>query len=212
MNTLIPGLLLTAFLSCGQTTSHRQAGQHNASIAKDSCDNPDAPIGCSFVNMSASLSNTISIGSKNEPGERLTISGTMYKADGKTAYPNIILYAYHTDSKGYYAKNGTETAAQKWHGRLHGWCKTGSDGRYTIETTRPARYPGNTIPAHIHAAIKKDDGKMYWISDFVFSDDDLIDERYRSAMTNKIGGTGVVSIARNAENTWTGQRDIILTQ
>ena len=57
----------------------------------------------------------MTIAGKNEPGEKLIISGTIYKADGKSPYPNITIYAYHTDSKGYYSKNGTETGVQKWH-------------------------------------------------------------------------------------------------
>jgi protocatechuate 3,4-dioxygenase beta subunit len=152
----------------------------------------------------------MTIADQKETGEKLMISGTIFKAYGKTPFPDIILYAYHTDSKGYYSKSGNETGVQKWHGHFHGWCKTDSNGYYEIHTIRPARYPDNTMPAHIHAAIKTDSGKMFYITDFVFKDDSLVNEKYLSSLVN-IGGTGVVDIKKTTENTWTGKRDIILT-
>lgn len=212
MNSLFFKLCFLAFLSCGQTTSQRQISLDNTQSLKDTCDDPDAPISCSFVNMPPSLSNTIIIAGKDELGEKLILSGTVFKADGKSPYPNIIIYAYHTDHKGYYSKNGTETGAQKWHGHLHGWCRTDSNGRYKMQTIRPARYPDNSMPAHIHAAIKKENGQMYWISDFVFKDDDLVNEQYLSGIAGMVGGTGVVDISKDADSTWTGKRNIVLTQ
>jgi protocatechuate 3,4-dioxygenase beta subunit len=210
MNTSILGLLVLAFLSCRQTKSQRQNNLHNTQLPADTCDNPDADISCYFVNTPTALSNVMTIPGQNEHGEKLVITGTIFKEDGKTPYPNIILYAYHTDSEGYYSKKGTETGVQKWHGRLHGWCMTDSNGYYEIRTIRPARYPDNSMPAHIHAAIKTDSGQMLWITDYVFKDDSLADDKYLSSLTN-VGGTGVVDIKKTAENIWTGIRDIVLT-
>lgn len=210
MNTPVFGLLVLTFLSCGETTSQRPDNQHNSQQQADSCDNPDADINCCFVNMPALLSNVMTITGESEPGEKLVISGTVFKADGKTPYPDVIIYAFHTDSEGYYSKKGTETGVQKWHGRLHGWCKTDSQGYYEIRTIRPARYPDNSMPAHIHAVIKTGTGQMLWITDYVFNDDNLVDEKYLSSLTN-VGGTGVVDIKKFSENIWTGKRDIVLT-
>jgi protocatechuate 3,4-dioxygenase beta subunit len=211
MNTAIIGLLVLTFTSCRQTDSKRQDGQSFIQQQTDTCDSPDAHISCSFASMPTTLTSTMTIVTMSEPDEKLIISGTIYKADGKTPYPNIILYAYHTDSKGYYSKNGNETGVQKWHGRLYGWCKTDKNGYYEIHTIRPARYPDNSMPAHIHAAIKKENGQMYWITDYVFKDDNLVTEKYLSSLSN-VGGTGVVDIHKIAKNNWTGKRDITLTQ
>lgn len=212
MNISMIGFLFLTAISCAQKSSQRHLNEANTQIVKDSCDNPDAPISCSFVNMPHSLTSNLIIAGKDEPGEALIISGTVYQKDGKTPYPNVIMYAYHTDSKGYYSKTGTETGAQKWHGHLHGWCKTDSNGNYKIITIRPARYPENSMPAHIHAVIKKENGTMYWISDFVFKDDDLVDKKYLSSITTMVGGTGVVDVRKNEQNKWVGTRDIVLTQ
>ena len=210
-NMIFFGLLSLTFLSCGQTTSQRQVNQNNNHLQIDSCNNPDADISCCFINMPSSLTSIMAITQRDEPGDKLIISGTIFKSDGKTPYPNVILYAYHTDSKGYYSKNGTETGVQKWHGRLHGWCRTDNNGYYEIRTIRPARYPDNSMPAHIHAAIQKDNGQLLWITDYVFKDDSLVDEKYLSLLTN-VGGTGVVDINKISENIWAGKRDIILRQ
>ncbi|HVG14427.1 MAG TPA: hypothetical protein VM935_05680 [Chitinophagaceae bacterium] len=212
MNASIPGLLLLTILSCGQTSSLKEVNTVSTQSLKDTCDDPDAPISCSFVNMPASLSNTLTIAAKNEPGDELIISGNVFKEDGKSPYPGVIIYAYQTDSKGLYSKKGTETGAQKWHGHLHGWCKTDSNGYYKIQTIRPARYPDNSMPAHIHAAINKEDGNMYWISDFVFKDDGLVNGKYLSTIAGMVGGTGVVDVYKNSENKWMGKRDIVLTK
>lgn len=203
------GILVLAFLSCGQTTLPSQVNRPNNHTQADPCDNPDADIHCCFVNMPSSLTSTMTIAPADEPGDKLVISGTIYKADGKTPYPNVILYAYHTDRKGYYSKKGTETGIQKWHGHLHGWCNTDRNGFYKIQTIRPARYPNNTIPAHIHAAIQTDKGEVMWINDYVFKDDSLVDEKYVSSLTH-VGGSGIVEVHKTSENSWTGKRDIIL--
>src|SRR6187200_2016893 len=39
----------------------------------------------------------------NEEGPKIEISGTIYKPDGKTPAPGVILYVYHTDQKGLYS-------------------------------------------------------------------------------------------------------------
>ncbi len=185
------------------------SADRKSSVYPDTCDNPDADISCSFLNMPASISEIMQIGGKDEPGEKLSVKGTIYKADGKTPFPGVLLYAYHTDSRGYYSKIGKEKGAQKWHGKLHGWCMTDSKGNFEIRTIKPARYPDNSMPAHIHAAVKLSDGSMFWISDFVFSDDDLVNEKYLSSLSYP-GGTGVVTLHRQAGNSWLGTRDIVL--
>ncbi|MEP6596979.1 MAG: hypothetical protein ABJA71_13585 [Ginsengibacter sp.] len=41
-----------------------------------------------------------------EAGLKLMISGTIYKAGGKTPAPNTILYIYHADQIGHYTSKG----------------------------------------------------------------------------------------------------------
>jgi protocatechuate 3,4-dioxygenase, beta subunit len=209
MKTTLLGFLVLTFLECQPTASQQQTTADNSQRPKDPCDNPDAPLSCNFEHMPASLTHVMTIAKEQEPGERLVISGRVFRPNGKTPYANVVIYAYHTDSKGHYAKNGTEVGAHKWHGYLHGWCKTDSNGNYEIRTIRPAPYPTNTMPAHIHAVIKKEDSEMYWINDFVFKDDPHVNDRYLRSLV-ETGGTGVVDVQKNKENTWVGKRDIVL--
>ena len=71
-------------------------------LTNDDCDDsPDGKLECYFINMPETIESTMIIPTTGETAEELIISGTIFKADGKTPYPGIILYAYHTDSKGY---------------------------------------------------------------------------------------------------------------
>ena len=199
--------LILTVSSCMEAQQNRPGVQ---TLTNDDCDDsPDVNIECYFVNMPDNLESTMIIPSEGETAKELIITGTIYKADGKTPYQYAILYAYHTDSDGYYSKRGNETGIQKWHGKLHGWCRTDSAGHYTIKTIRPAPYPNNSIPAHIHSAVKLPDNSMLHINDFVFADDPLIDEEYKSSFERQVGGTGIMELLK-IDNVWIGQRDIIL--
>ena len=59
-----------------------------------------------------------------DDGEPMIISGTVYKADGKTPAPNTLIYFYHTDKYGIYGRTGEPP-----HGRFRGWMHTESKGR-----------------------------------------------------------------------------------
>jgi len=204
-------LLGLTLLSCNSPAPDNTGGSSPAAENRpDPCDNPDADIDCYFLNMPAALTSTMTICGPDEPGERLLLSGTVFHADGRTPYPDVIIYAYHTDNKGYYSKSGNETGVRKWHGRLHGWCRTGPDGRYEIRTIRPAPYPNGTDPAHIHTAVKKPgDSRPIFITDFVFSDDPLVSEKERSNLEYP-GGTGIVDVVKSPQGVWSGKRDLVL--
>jgi protocatechuate 3,4-dioxygenase beta subunit len=119
------------------------------------------------------------------------------------------MYVYHTDYEGYYSKNGNEEGVQKWHGKLHGWCRTSQNGNYRIETIRPAPYPSLTMPAHIHPVIKLPNDKLFYINDFVFEDDSLVNDAYLKSLSYS-GGNGVVILTKDEKGTWIGKRNIIL--
>lgn len=176
--------------------------------SRDSCDSPDAPFGCYFANMPAELTGTLRIPIAGESADDLEISGTVRDKGGEPA-EGIVIYAYHTDSKGYYSKSGNESGVQKWHGKLHGWCVTDREGKYRIITIRPAPYPGNLFPAHIHAALKLPDGSITLINDYVFSDDPMVNSKYESGLDDLPGGTGIIKLQRS-DGKWTGVRDIYL--
>ena len=129
-----------------------------------------------------------------QKGQKLLITGTIFKLDGKTPAPNVILYYYHTDINGYYAnKEGLDQRVAR-HGYIRGWVKSDENGKYAIYTVRPAPYPNEDMPEHIHPAIKEPNiDKEYYIDEFVFDDDKLLTGEKRRAMENR-GGSGILRV------------------
>jgi protocatechuate 3,4-dioxygenase, beta subunit len=161
-----------------------------------------------YEGMPENLSARTRLALPNEPGEPMMISGTIYKKDGRTPAPNVILYVYHTDNTGEYTPSPNQKIAQR-HGHLRGWMKTDSKGYYEFTSIRPAAYPGRKNPAHIHPLIKEEGLSLYWIDEYLFDDDPILTKEER-ANQQKRGGNGIIKLARNANGVWIGHRDIIL--
>jgi protocatechuate 3,4-dioxygenase beta subunit len=142
-----------------------------------------------------------------EEGEKLYLSGTIFKNDGITPAEGVILYIYHTNQDGIYAPKKSSSGLEKRHGYMRGWIKTGKDGRYEFYTIRPASYPNSNAPAHIHPVILEPDGKYYWISEYLFADDPNLNKN--QAEENPRGGNGVLTVNRQG-NTLKAERNIIL--
>jgi protocatechuate 3,4-dioxygenase beta subunit len=134
-----------------------------------------------------------SVGWHAKESHKLHVTGTVFKNDGKTPAPDVILYYWHTNAQGMYKSTAKEDAIN--HGDLRGWIKTDVSGRYRIYTSRPAPYPNDFLPAHIHISVKEPDlPNEYYCEDIVFDDDPLLipyNKRYPPA--NRCG-SGIVRI------------------
>jgi protocatechuate 3,4-dioxygenase beta subunit len=95
----------------------------------------------------ANLSSETSLVQPSEPGERLIIDGQAFAPDGRTPVPGLTVYAYNTDSQGYYGANHAFYPT-----RLYGWVKTDSAGRFRMHTIHPGHYPNMQVPSHVHFA------------------------------------------------------------
>src|SRR5688572_1615210 len=94
MKKLVTMLLCAGIsISC---VSQPKAGDREVGGACDGCD-------LMYENMPSTLSWETKIENAADPGEPMIIEGTIYKKDGKTPAPGVILYVYHTDAKGYYS-------------------------------------------------------------------------------------------------------------
>lgn len=157
----------------------------------------------------ATLTNAARIGPGIDTGEPLAVDGVVYQNDGKTPAAGVVVYAYQTNASGRYANGATTTVWSRRHGRLRGWVKTGADGRYHFDTIKPAPYPNDTIPAHIHLTVLEPGKRPYWIDDIVFDGEFGVTPAYRKAMVNQ-GGNGIVPVRRDASGKAVVVRDIIL--
>jgi protocatechuate 3,4-dioxygenase, beta subunit len=188
-------------------------GEDSSRVARPSGQLPQIP-GCEGCEAAwerdpATLSSTIRLAAPNEPGERLVISGTVFRHDGKTPAPGVVLYLHHTNAEGVYGNGSNESEWSRRHGRLRGWLKTGPDGRYTVHTIKPAPYPGRNVAAHIHLTVLEPGRTPYWIDDIVFEGEPWVDREYLASRQNR-GGRGVVRLSRHSDGTWVARRDVIL--
>jgi len=188
-------MLFAALTSCNGQIKNDNQTQTNSSVNKNKlvgggCD------GCEimFVGMPANIKSVDTSAGWTEKGQRLLVIGTVFKLDGKTPASNVIIYYWQTDNNGYYSpKNGMDEKAKR-HGHIRGWVKTDENGRYSIYTIRPAPYPNENIPAHIHTSIKEPSiDNEYYIDEFIFDDDKLLTGAKRKALENR-GGSGILRV------------------
>lgn len=121
----------------------------------------------------------------NEPGIPMVIRGRLVQRDGRSPAPGIIVFAYHTDHRGYYDE--ASKGPHSW--RLKGWALTDPDGRFEFETIRPAPYPNRKTAAHVHVSIEGPRLQRRWVPGLLFDGDPLItaEERATSARAGQFG-------------------------
>lgn len=138
----------------------------------------------------------------------LGISGTVFKADGKTPAPGVVLYLYHTDQTGHYAAKPGAKGWERRHGSLRGWLRTDAEGFYKFVTLRPAPYPGRTDPAHVHVVVKEPGLPEYYLDEYVFADDPRLTPAVRQKLENR-GGSGILTL-KDVGNMVKAERHIYL--
>lgn len=163
-----------------------------------------------YVDMPVQISSADTSIGWFEKGQKLLVTGRVFQSDGRTPAQNVVLYYWHTDSKGLYSnRNGLNMNARA-HGYLRGWVQTNSKGEYSIFTIRPAPYPNNNLPAHIHISIKEPNiGNEYYADDITFDDDLLLLPYNKKYPPMNRGGSGLVRILVK-DDLQIAEHDIIL--
>ena len=206
MKTFITLLIISMF-SFPSACQEQSSGIHSGKVrVGGSCEGCEAlfesPVALDKLIPTATLPDY------SKPGTSLKISGTVFKADGKTPAPGVVLYIYHTDHTGNYPVKGNEKGWGRRHGYLRGWIKTNENGQYSFLTKRPAPYPGRRDPAHIHCIVKEPGMNEYYIGDFLFDDDPLVSAEEKRS-TSIPGGNGVLK-TQIVNNQMEATRDIYL--
>lgn len=81
----------------------------------------------------------------DEPGPRLLISGRVLDEQGRPR-PGAMVTAYNTDRSGLYNPRQSPTRSP----RIAGTVACDSAGRFQFLTVKPAPYPNDSLPAHVH--------------------------------------------------------------
>jgi len=201
--------LLISLYACGQnenkTVEPISKGLDNKSVEKQGCN------WCGTSEAPENVTWSTVIPSKEEEGEKLVISGTIYLPDGKTPAKGIVVYVHHTNHEGIYPKRGDENGNGQYHGYLRGWMKTDSNGKYQFETIRPAAYHSHEgEPAHIHYNIEGANYPEYWLTALWFSDDPRVTKEYLLSVKRDGGYSNVISLTKDDNKTLRGTRNIIL--
>lgn len=197
-------LASTGIISCnGQTTTKSPVNSNN--IIGGGCE------GCElmYVGMPEKISPIDSTKAWQEGKHPLVLTGRVFQTDGKTPAPNVVLYYWHTNDAGLYAADSQTPDKAKEHGRLRGWVKTDSYGRYTIKTSRPGAYPNDVIPQHIHLAVKEPELPNEYFIDLYFDDDPLYLQHKKKYGKADRGGTEILRVVLDG-NTEIAEHDIIL--
>lgn len=127
----------------------------------------------------ATITSSERIAPAAEPGIPFTVRAQVLDSAGKPL-PGVDVFAYQTDQHGIYAAPG---AADPW--RLKGWAVTDGQGRFEFRTIRPAAYPSNTVPGHIHLSFAtKCCGRQ--VSEVMFEDDPLVTKDVRQRQSGDV--------------------------
>lgn len=206
MKTIFLTYIVSIFLvisGCAQTSQKKGGGKNI--IVGGGCE------GCEAIFESPSpfekLSWIDTLPDFNENGPKLEISGVIYKKDGKTPAPGVVLYVYHTDQQGNYSRKGDEKGWGKRHGYIRGWVRTNEKGEYKLYTLRPASYPNSRNPQHIHPTIKEPGFSEYWIDEFEFADDPYLEKQVNVRPPR--GGNGILTVTER-DGMQRATRNIIL--
>jgi protocatechuate 3,4-dioxygenase beta subunit len=114
-----------------------------------------------------------------QAGIPFVLRGVVQDPSGKAA-AGVEVFAYQTDTHGIYAPQG---ASDPWP--LKGWAVTDAQGRFEFRTIRPAAYPSNTIPGHVHLTFKTTCcGRQ--VTEVMFDDDPLATREYRQRQASEV--------------------------
>jgi protocatechuate 3,4-dioxygenase beta subunit len=205
---------VATFLACGLLAAGGcvQAQEGTADTPEPIVGGPCEGCEAVFQGLPVELSWSTRIAPEDEPGEPMRIEGTVTDGAGEAA-AGVIVYAYHTDARGIYPRPESPAGrAAARHGRLRAWALTDARGRYRFDTIRPASYPNQTIPAHVHMHVIEPGCCTYWIDDIEFLDDPLLPETARRNEERARGGSGLVTPERDDDGTWRMTRDVVLGQ
>ena len=133
----------------------------------------------------STMTSSSRIPEESEPGTPLIVLGQVFEPDGTPA-DGAVVHAYHRDRDGFdFGPN--DDSLTTW--RLQGWVETDAEGRFEIQTIRPAPDHLGREGAHIHFTLESTDYGRQWAPTVYLADDPLVssDQRRRSRTAGEFG-------------------------
>ncbi len=95
-----------------------------------------------------------------EPGEPILVRGRVVRSPDGAPIAGAVLEISHTDASGRYEPG--EDAGDDDRARLFAFVRSDAEGRFELETIKPAPYPGASAgAAHFHFVIRADGFRRY---------------------------------------------------
>jgi protocatechuate 3,4-dioxygenase beta subunit len=195
-------------LSCkNKTLAQKSAGDGVLSRIKKNANTAPSVNWCGAIDAPEDVSWKSVLPKKSDTDQPMTISGTVYQADGKTPAENILIYFYHTDSEGFY---GRKRPGEPLHGHFRGWMLTDARGRYEFSSIIPAAYPQRKFAAHVHMTLTGLNFREDSVDSILFEGDRLITAEERNLAGKKGGFNPIVRHEKDASGIWHAVREIQL--
>ena len=160
---------------------------------------------CGSCSLPGEISPQLWLVSRDEPGKRIVLSGTVYKEDGVTPDSGITLFLYQADAGGYYHRPKEDV----FHPRIFGWLRTGKDGRYEVHTITPApEILAANEPAHIHVHIFGKGMPEHFLHEFWFQTDSRITADQKKMFAKLNDFSPIVTLTEGNDGISRGTRNI----
>lgn len=160
---------------------------------------------CGSCSVPKEISSRVWLVQKDEPGERIILSGRIFKEDGVTPDSGVILFLYQTDASGYYHRPEENV----FHPGIFGWIRTGRDGSYEIHTIKPApEILAANEPAHIHVHIFGNGMPEHFLHEFWFQGDKNISADEKRASEKLSTFSPIIALKKGSDGVMRGVRNI----
>ncbi len=121
--------------------------------------------------------NHIRLVDAQEAGRRIRLAGQVIDMKSGKALAGALVQLYHTDATGEY-RPGMDAGGGAGNPRLWGYLRTDREGRFTVDTIMPERYPNSSVPRHVHYRVWAE-GYPELVSECFFDSDPNLDAETR---------------------------------
>ena len=144
------------------------------------------------------------IAEEGEPGDRVTITGTVSSADCSTPLEGALIEIWHADADGVYHP-GSEGF------RLRGQFSSGTAGEYAFSSIRPGHYSGR--PRHFHYQVSAP-GHVTLVTQLYFVGDPLLhpNDSCGEGVCNSNDPQRIIALEDEGDEGLSGRFDVILAR